>query len=89
MYLVVVFPNLGEVTCCRRRSVSQQCIALLLPKQYALGVPSMRAAWVLLLWGADYVGSLVGLVGSQFDWLPGSALYEGCRPLVGKGQVMG
>ena len=69
--------------------MSQQCIALLLPKQYALGLPSMRTSWVLLLWGADSMGSLVGLVGSQFDWLPGSALYEGCRPLVGRGQVMG
>lgn len=89
MYLVVVFPNLGEVACCRRRSVPQQLITLLLPKQYALGVPSMRAAWVHLLSGADYVGCLVGLIGSQFDWLPGSALYEGCKPLVGRGQVMG
>ena len=89
MYLVVVFSNLGEAACCRRCSVSQQRTALLLPKQYALGVPSMRAAWVHLLSGADYVGSLVGLIGSQFDWLPGSALYEGFKPLVGRGQVMG
>lgn len=69
--------------------MSQQCIALLLPKQYALGLPSMRASWVLLLWGADSVGSLVGLVGSQFDWLPGSALYEAAGHLLAEARSWG
>ena len=36
-------------------------------------VPSKRAAWVFLLWWADYVGGLVGLVGPESGWLPGLA----------------
>ena len=32
-----------------------------------------RAAWVFLLWWADYVGGLVGLVGPESGWLPGLA----------------
>ena len=56
----------------------QQCTPLLSPKLYALGVPPVRTAWVLLFWQADYVGSLVGLVGTWFGWLPSSALCGGC-----------
>jgi len=35
--------------------------------------PFKRAVWVLLLWEADYMGGLVGFVGSQHGWLPDSA----------------
>ena len=42
--------------------MSLQGTPLLSPKLDALGVPPKRAAGLLLLWWADYVGSLVGLV---------------------------
>ena len=43
----------------------------------------MWAAWVLLLWQADYVGGLFGLVGPWSSWLSGPALCRGCQLLVG------
>ena len=43
----------------------------------------MSALWVFLLCYADYVGSLVNLVGPQSGWLPCLALHGGCWLLVG------
>ena len=43
--------------------MSQQCTPLWSPELYDLGVPPMWVAWVLLLWQADYWGSLVGMAG--------------------------
>ena len=45
--------------------------------QYALGIPPQRVMWVLLLWQADSVGALVGLICPWPGWLPGPAIYEG------------
>ena len=49
----------------------------------------MRAAWVFLLWWADYVGDLVGFVGPWSVWLPGPALCGGCQLLVGGTESQG
>ena len=46
----------------------------IMAKLYVLAVPPMRAACFLLLWQADCVDSLVGLVGAYSGWLPGHAL---------------
>ena len=47
-------------------------------KLFSPGVPPGRAAWILLLWWADYVRGLVGLVGPLSGWLPDPALYSCC-----------
>lgn len=44
----------------------------------------MRAAWTPLLWWANYVSSLVGLVGPWCSWLPGPTLCGGCWLLVNR-----
>lgn len=46
--------SLGDIRC---------VLAVSSPKLYALSIPLKKAAWVLLLWWAGYVGSLVDLVG--------------------------
>ena len=52
----------------------------------AVGVSPRQAVWVLLLWCTDYVGSLVGSVGSRSSWLPGLPCVEAAsRWLAGPG----
>ena len=43
--------------------MSHQLTPLWSPELYALGVPLIWAAWVLLLWQAYSVGGLVGMAG--------------------------
>ena len=53
--------------------ISQQHTPLSSPELYAPRVPNM---WVLLLRQADYMGSLIGLVGLQSIWLPGCLVWR-------------
>ena len=83
---LVPFPDLGEVAFCRRCPMHpSSTVASCHPsKLYAQGVPPMRSVWILLLWQADYVGSLVSLLGPWSSCLPGPALRGDCWPLIGR-----
>ena len=48
----------------KKNQNTQQQSPLVSSKLHALEIRSRRAACVLLLWQTDYVGSLVGFVGS-------------------------
>ena len=58
------------------------CLYCALPSHHASYMLPKRSVWVLLLWWADYVGALVGLVGLWPSWLLGPALCGCCWLLV-------
>lgn len=67
---LVVFPNAGEWPFAE----DLLCVPAAFSTLFTCGIDSshspMWAVWVFLLWQADYVGSLVGFLGSWFRWLP-------------------
>ena len=73
-----MFPSSGDTVFCRGHPVCpSRPLSISSPELYAEGCPLCGLCEYFCFIKLATVGGLVGLVSSQFDWLPGSALYKG------------